>query len=68
MCAPDNYSQWEAHEREAERWLARRPVCIECEEHIQEDSAFYINGEWICENCIEIYRRDIHEDECFEPF
>lgn len=54
---PDNYSQWEAHEREQEKWLSRRPVCSDCEQHIQEDSAFYINGEWICENCMDSYRQ-----------
>ena len=27
---PDNYSQWEAHEKEQERWLAKRTVCDYC--------------------------------------
>ena len=53
--APDNYSQWEAHEREAERWLARRPVCVDCEEHIQDEEGYYINGEWICSDCMSAY-------------
>ena len=60
MCAPDNYSQWEAHEREEERWLARRPVCEYCEEHIQDDHYFDINGEVVCPDCLESYfRKDI---------
>ena len=57
MCAPDNYSQWEAHEREAERWLARRPVCDYCEEHIQDGHYFYINSEVICPDCMDSYFR-----------
>lgn len=54
---PDNYSQWEARERMQEAWLARRPVCADCEQHIQDESAYYINGEWICEDCMDSYRQ-----------
>ena len=52
---PDNYSQWEAHERQQEAWLAKRPVCADCGEHIQDEEAYYINGEWICEDCMSAY-------------
>ena len=51
----DNYSLWEDREREHEAWLSRRPVCADCGEHIQEENAYYINGEWICENCMSTY-------------
>lgn len=57
MGVPDNYSQWEAHERQHEAWLARRPVCADCENHIQDETAYYINGEWICEDCMDSYRQ-----------
>ena len=58
----DNYSLWERHERELERWLERRPMCSCCDNHIQEDTAVYINGEWICDDCIAIYFRKQIED------
>ena len=61
MRRPDNFSQWEANERRLERELARRPVCAECGEHIQDETAFFINGELICENCVEIYRVEVSE-------
>lgn len=44
--------------RDAERYynyleerLEKRPRCSCCKEHIQEESAIQINGEWICHEC-----------------
>lgn len=50
---PDNYSQWEEHERQAEARLAMCPLCSFCGEHIQDEFAYNINGELICQNCME---------------
>lgn len=62
MCCPDNYSQWESQEREQDAWLAKRPVCCYCEEHIQHDHFFLINGEVICPDCLESYfRKDVDD-------
>ena len=58
----DNYSLWERHEREQERWLEQRPMCSCCDNHIQEETAVYINGEWICDDCIATYFRKMIED------
>lgn len=44
------------------RWLSKRPVCDYCGEPIQEDSAIYLNNEWICDSCADDFRRCI-EDE-----
>lgn len=60
---PDNYDLWEAHDIKNEMWLARRPVCSECDQHIQDEEAFYINGEWICEKCMDNYKRFV-DDFC----
>lgn len=57
----DNYDVWEAHDIELERRRMRRPVCDDCGEHIQEETAFLINGNWICEKCMDNYR-EIVED------
>lgn len=43
------------HEAKQEAWLARRPVCADCGEPIQEDRACYINDEFICLDCTEAY-------------
>lgn len=62
MYAPDNYSQWEEHEGQAEARLARRPVCYECGEHIQDDECWEMNGELICTDCLETNHKKHTED------
>ena len=42
---------------EEDAWLAKRPVCAECGHPIQDESAYYINGEWICEDCMDSYKQ-----------
>lgn len=56
MNIPDNYDIWEAHDREMERRLARRPVCVRCDKRIQDETAFLIEGEWKCEKCMDNFR------------
>jgi formylmethanofuran dehydrogenase subunit E len=59
---PDNYSQWEWHDREQERSLNLLPVCDKCKERIDDDHYFYIHGEILCEDCmIERYRRNTED-------
>ena len=36
-----------------------RPLCVECDKAISDDTAFYIDGEWRCESCLETYRREV---------
>lgn len=59
MKVPDNYDMWLAHDAEQDRWLQERPVCADCGEHIQDEFAYYINGEWICEECMDSYKREV---------
>lgn len=54
---PDAYDVWEAHDAQQEKALSERPVCADCDEHIQKEEAYYINGEWICERCMDSYKR-----------
>ncbi len=61
MKIPDNYDAWEVHEREQQQWLESRPVCADCGEHIQNEFAFHINGDWICEECMDSYRQVVPE-------
>lgn len=50
------------HDAEQEAWLARRPVCADCGEHIQESHYYLINDETICPDCLEAgYRKDIDD-------
>ena len=59
---PDNYSQWERHEAEKEAWLASRPVCCRCGEHIQEEPAQHpITGAEMCSECLKEYEEEDEE-------
>lgn len=58
-CLLDNYDLWEAHDARLNRQLEQLPVCEDCGEHIQDETAFYINGEWICHDCMSSYEREV---------
>lgn len=47
-------------ERQAE--IERLPICSECDERIQDEYCFEINGEYICEHCMEENHRKAVED------
>ena len=59
---PDVYDQWKAHDAEQQAQLDKLPRCCECDEPIQDEYAYYINGEWVCEQCMnENYRKEVQE-------
>ena len=41
------------------KWLDSRPICTECDEPIQEESAYYIHDGWICEQCVKECRKAV---------
>ena len=53
MYIPDNYDAWEAHEMEQDEWLRRCPICTFCEQPIQDEKLFDINGELYHISCAE---------------
>lgn len=60
MNCPDNYDAFAQHDAEQERELDRLPVCEYCEEPIQDEYAYYIEGAWYCENCMkENFRKEV---------
>jgi len=50
---PDNYSCFERHEAEQDRWLKMLPKCRECRRRIQTEYAFCFDGEYVCEDCMD---------------
>lgn len=52
MYSADPIKDFEHYDTQQARWLARRPVCAVCGEHIQEDLALRLWGEWICGSCV----------------
>lgn len=58
----DPLADFDRHEAEQERKRRRIPRCSECDEHIQDEYAYYINGEWICEECMRQYLKIVDAD------
>lgn len=50
------------HDAEQERELDRLPVCCECDQPIQDEYFFEINGEPLCEQCLNENHRKRTED------
>lgn len=55
----DNYDLWERHDAEQNRQLEALPICADCGNHIQDEQAYYINGEWICHDCMSTYLQEV---------
>jgi formylmethanofuran dehydrogenase subunit E len=51
----DNYDRAQAKALEA------LPRCSECDEPIQDEYCYQINGELICEECLKEYRRSTED-------
>lgn len=62
MCCLDSYDMRKRHDAEQQARLDKLPECSECGEKIQDEYAYYINGEWIHEKCMnENYRKEVQE-------
>lgn len=53
MFSSDPVIDYLHHEMEQEQKLARLPVCAVCGNHIQDEYALFLWGEWICQKCVE---------------
>lgn len=49
---PDYIDLHREHEARQQRELDKRPQCCECDEPIQADKCYEINGELICPQCL----------------
>lgn len=57
MCYINDPLDAYAETEELEDAVEVLPVCSECEKPIQDDFCFVINGEPICEECMEQYKQ-----------
>ena len=55
----DPVADFERHDREQARWLAKLPTCERCGGAIQQERAVCIECFWYCDDCIELYRKEI---------
>lgn len=49
---PDNFDLFDAHDREQGEKTEKLPTCYECDRPIDDDYCYEINGELICEACL----------------
>lgn len=52
MRIPDNYDYFLQHDKQLYKALKESPKCCLCDEHIQEDYCYEIDGEIVCEHCL----------------
>lgn len=50
-------ADYDAHCREQDRAMELLPECCECGNRIEDDFCYEINGEIICETCMEQYKK-----------
>lgn len=56
----DPIADYNSYCAEQEKKLDKLPRCSECDNPIQDEYAYYINGEWICSRCIDDnYKRQV---------
>ena len=58
----DPVADFERHDREQQRKLEKMPVCKECGEHIQQEDAVLLDGNWYCDDCLFDLRTSIEVD------
>ena len=58
----DPYADFDTWDRERQERLERLPRCANCEEHIQQEKAVCINGDYYCDECLDDLREYIGDD------
>ena len=58
----DPIADFLAYDAEQYNQLQKLPKCSECNERIQDDFLYEINGELICEDCLNSNYRKLVED------
>lgn len=62
MFSDDPLLDFDRHDRQQAEELAKLPICDCCGEPIQDDFCYEINGEYICEDCLDMHFRKAVED------
>lgn len=61
----DPLADFARHDAEQQAELKRRPICADCDERIQDEYCYELNGEYICKRCLEdLHRKAV--DDCVE--
>lgn len=49
----DPEKDFDRYDREQIKRLEKCPVCAICDDHITDDKAFFIGGDWFHQDCLE---------------
>lgn len=60
---PDVLDLWEARDREQSRQLDCLPRCFHCGDPVQQEFAVFLDGQWLCDQCIKNNMEEVPEDE-----
>ncbi len=55
----DPISDYDRYCNEQQKVLDRLPRCSECDEPIQDEYAYYINDELICQSCMDEHKKSV---------
>ncbi len=55
----DPIADFERYDAEQQEQLDKLPKCVECGEPIQQEFAVCINDDWICDDCLEMFRKEV---------
>ncbi len=62
MTLPDYNDLFDSHQAQQDAQLDKLPRCCECDEPIQTEHCFEVNGELICPDCMNDNHRKWVED------
>lgn len=62
MFSDDPLLDFDRYDRQQAEELAKLPICDCCGEPIQDDSCYEINGEYFCEDCLDMHFRKAVDD------
>ena len=59
MWTDDPIADAERYYTSNDKKIEKLPRCSECDCHIVDEYAYYINDEWICDDCMDSYKREV---------
>ena len=59
----DNLDFFTSYDREQNSRAERCPKCSVCGEHITDETALYLHGEWICDSCVDDNTRSVPDED-----
>lgn len=55
----DPVADYDRYCMEQDKLVERMPRCEDCDHHITDDRAHYINGAWVCISCMDSYLQEV---------